>query len=383
MPNVIFSIIAFILAFLLGLIVLIKNQKSFVNKMFFLFSVVIGLMFFSDMLIMLSSTSSSALSFTKVYTLFLVLFPAVFLHFTTVFPKQRTSLEEYVKLLFYVPTIFFMIVSSSVLSGVYFTTFFNPYIDGTFFILYFLVYAVFGIRNFYVSFNEPDTEIKKMQSAYAVIGITIFVLFFGLSEIILPMFSIFPYRVGNLFCIVMFSFILYSVNRHYLFVREPLAEQCSASILQKYPIFPGSSVIVKDKGFHESFNVFLDQVLHGRSGLVITRTNPSKIMEEYPLKRTPIIWLTELNEKDSINPNDIEEIGYAVERFIGTANNGVVYLDGVEYLSTFNTFLKTLHLVQDLRDKVSEVSSSFIVPIKSDAFSEVQLKLIERDFEIL
>ncbi|MEA3430853.1 MAG: DUF835 domain-containing protein [Nanoarchaeota archaeon] len=384
MTHVLFSFIAFVFAIALGLIVLIKNQKNKVNRLFLLFSVLIGLMFFSDIFIRVADSSAQALPWAKAFGIFLILLPAVFLHFTTVFPKDRMFKDEYLKLLLYIPSLFFIMIGKLV-EGVYFSHSFNPLLGGVakWFAIYFVVYLLLAIRNFNVSLKEPDTDIRRMQAAYAIIGLSMFMFIAGLTDVVFPAFGKITFRSAVFFSIAMYGFITYSIHRHYLFVREPLAEECSAKEFQKYPLPLKSSLVIRDKSFHENFHVFLDQILHGKSGLCLTRTNPKKILEEYPLKRTPIMWLTELNVKDALNPADIEEIGYTVERFIGTAEKSVVYLDGVEYLTTYNSFLKTLHLIQDVKDKISLVNSNLLMPIKSGAFDEVQLRLIERELDRL
>lgn len=385
MTYVIFSFIAFVLAFSLGLLVLLKNQKNNVNRLFFMFSVILGLLFVSDVFMRAAGTGVTALSWARAYTVFSVLLPAAFLHFTTVFPKNRMFKDEYLKLVLYIPAVFFIIMLGSLAEGVYYAHSFNPVFGSlkSFFLAYYIVYLFLGLRNFNVSLKEPDTDIRRMQAAYAVIGISMFMFLGGLTDVIFPGLGFVSYRSGVYFCIAMYAFIGYSMHRHYLFVREPLAEECSAKEFQKYPLPPKSSIMIKDKSFHENFHVFLDQILHGKSGICLTRTNPKKILEEYPLKRTPVIWLTELAEKDTVNPANVEEIGYTVERFIGTAEKSIVYLDGVEYLTTYNAFLKTLHLLQDLKDKISMVDSNMLIPIKSGAFDEVQIRLLERELERL
>lgn len=385
--HFIFSVAAFVFALSAGLVVLIKNHESKINKQFFIFSLLIAVIYFSDSLLRLADVSEHALMRGKIYCVLLLFMPAMFLMFTTVFPKDRMvgigRMTGILKLLMFLPPVLFTFFVNTYFNGVYYTNSFNPVLSGKIVVVYFVVYLVLGLRNFNVSLKEPDTRIKKMQSAYAVIGISIYMFVLGLTDFIFPSYGFLAFRLGSIFVLVMYSFISYSIHRHYLFVSEPLAEECSAAEFQKYSLSPSTSILIKDRSFHENFNVFLDQVLHGRSGLCLTRTNPKRILQEYPLKRTPVLWLTELNVKDCINPADLEELGYTIERFIGTADSGVVYLDGVEYLTTYNGFLKTLHLIQDIKDKVSLVNSSLLIPVKSAAFETVQLRLLERELDRL
>jgi hypothetical protein len=256
-------------------------------------------------------------------------------------------------------------------------------ISQKFFALYFFIYWFLGTRNFIKSMNEPDTDIKRMQSAYAVIAIEMFMLITGLIVVILPAFGIYALSLSPIVAIIMYSFIYYAVHRYYLFVREPVAEEYRSKTEQRFPLIPNTSIIIRDKNFKDTFSVFLDQVLHGKQGICLTRENPQRITELYPLKRTPIIWITELGVSDSVNPTNLEEISYLIDRFTGTARESVVLLDGIEYLSSFNTFPKALHLIQDLKDKVSMRNSNLLVPVKTSAFEQHELRMLEKELDIL
>ncbi|MBW3022432.1 hypothetical protein KY328_05895, partial [Candidatus Woesearchaeota archaeon] len=98
MVHIIFPLTAFVFALALGLVVLLKNQRSTVNRNFLVFSLLVAAMFFSDVFIHAADSSATALMWSKVYWVFIALLPAVFVYFTTFFPKQRMSSKWWVNL---------------------------------------------------------------------------------------------------------------------------------------------------------------------------------------------------------------------------------------------------------------------------------------------
>ncbi|MBW3015283.1 DUF835 domain-containing protein [Candidatus Woesearchaeota archaeon] len=381
---IIFSIIAFIVLLLLGLVVLIKDFKGKINKLFFLFCFVLALMFFAQSIVEGVESSLTAFTWAKIYALFLMFVPAVFLHFSSEFPKKRLQMiDGWLRLVIYVPSVIFLFFLGNFIEAVSYQNGFVPSfgLSQTLFAGYFSLFVIIGIINMVKSLNEPDTDIKRFQSSYAVIGISTFLFIGGLTDVVFPAFGFNVFRIADILCIVMAGFISYSIRRHYLFVRAPLAEAYGSRSDQKYPLAPNVSFIVKDRDFHEAFSVFLDQILHGKQGICITRMNPQQVLNQYQLKNTPIYWLTEMEVENSIEPTNMEEIAYVVERFVGTAKESVVFFDGFEYLTTYNTFGKTLHLAQDLKDRISMRNSNLLVPLKTTALEDIQLHLVDREFE--
>lgn len=108
----------------------------------------------------------------------------------------------------------------------------------------------------------------------------------------------------------------------------------------------------KSKG-NDYMDIFVDQVKHNIQGLCITRHSPKRIREKYGLEKTPIVWLngSELQTSEHcIKPDNLTGLGATINKFMADANEGLVLLDGVEYLIARNSFesvLKFLHLLND------------------------------------
>ncbi len=149
---------------------------------------------------------------------------------------------------------------------------------------------------------------------------------------------------------------------------------------QIYKLRKSLSYLVVEEKPVKSNEVFLDMVTHGAEGLYITRTHPKRIRGLYGLQKTPIIWLsTERSGKDIIEPRDLTQLAHTIKDFISKTNNGVVMLDGLEYLITQNTFDDVIKFVQSLDDAISESKSRLIMPIDPSAMDEKQFHLLERE----
>jgi PAS domain S-box-containing protein len=132
----------------------------------------------------------------------------------------------------------------------------------------------------------------------------------------------------------------------------PIVENAIEGV-RKYHFDKGYLYLMDKGAGRDSMEVFADQVKHNIQGLCITRSNPKKIREKYGLEKTPIVWLngSDLPTGEScIKPDNLTGLGATIYKFLSEAKDGVVLLDGAEYLVARNSFesvLKFLHLLND------------------------------------
>lgn len=146
----------------------------------------------------------------------------------------------------------------------------------------------------------------------------------------------------------------------------------------------GKSYLITEEKPTKSSDIFVNLVNHGVHGLYITRRAPQEVRDEYGLKRTPIIWLTrEKTSETSIDPVDIVELSHTIKEFIKKTDNGVVILDGIEYLITQNEYKDILKFIQSLDDIIANSDSRLIVPVDHYTLTEQQLHLLKREMKVL
>jgi archaellum biogenesis ATPase FlaH len=72
-----------------------------------------------------------------------------------------------------------------------------------------------------------------------------------------------------------------------------------------------------------------------------------------------------------------------VKEFLITQSNSVVLLIGLEYLITYNEFNTVLQFIDGCNDYIIENNSTMIISVSPEAFETKELKLLERNMEII
>ena len=142
----------------------------------------------------------------------------------------------------------------------------------------------------------------------------------------------------------------------------------------------GYSYLLKDDRSDRSYQLFTEQLRKGSKGFCITRNYPLKIRGKYDLGDTPVIWLSNVGKEDSLRPKDLEKLSYSLEQFLAQGQ-GVVLLDGLEYLITNNNFLTVLRFVQSLRDQVAINNSIMMMVLNPSTLDANELNLLEKEVD--
>lgn len=146
----------------------------------------------------------------------------------------------------------------------------------------------------------------------------------------------------------------------------------------------GCVYIILEKTAQKSYEIFKEFLKERYSGLVITRTFPKKILEEYSFDLSEIYWLAKMKGNgNEIDPNDLVQLSHKIRIFIEKNQNPVILFDGLEYLITQNNFNTVLKFIQIVNEYVSSSSTIFLLPIIPATFSQNELALLEREVKIL
>jgi len=129
--------------------------------------------------------------------------------------------------------------------------------------------------------------------------------------------------------------------------------------------------------------LFSKMVKTGFTGLAISRAHPSHIRSEYDIKDVPIIWLTQVKGKSNIAPTNITQLSIAVKGFAGNDVEGVILLEGLEYLIIQNGFEVVLRFVQTMADIVMISKCRLIISFDAQTLGEVELHQLERELNVM
>ncbi|WP_424358377.1 DUF835 domain-containing protein [Methanocella sp. MCL-LM] len=161
----------------------------------------------------------------------------------------------------------------------------------------------------------------------------------------------------------------------------PLMEK-AVDTAQRYHFEKGSIYLFDRRAGNQCMEVFADQVKHNIQGLCISRQNPKKIREKYGLEKTPIVWLTGGDDPGgeiTMKPDNLTGLGATLGKFLAGTSNGLVLIDGVEYLMTRNGFEAVLKLVQFLNDKIMQSDCVVILCMDPLTLEERQYNLLRTE----
>lgn len=148
---------------------------------------------------------------------------------------------------------------------------------------------------------------------------------------------------------------------------------------------PGSSYLFTERSVPRAYEAFKRLLAEGRRGLVITRTHPSRVQQQYSFD-CPIMWIAK-NIKSpggviSLEPTRLMKIHGTISDFMKANPGAVVLLDGLEYLITENGFAPVMKAIQLTNEEVAMTSAFLIVPIDPRTLETQQLGFLEREFSL-
>ncbi len=130
----------------------------------------------------------------------------------------------------------------------------------------------------------------------------------------------------------------------------------------------------------KSYKLFSDLVRSGKPGLCITRHNPDKIRNTYGIAKTPIVWLTKnkMNGQQSIDSTELFKIYPTIADFVSKIDDGVVLMDGLEYLILDNDFLSVVKLIEQTNDAIMASSSRMVLQLDANVLDKKEFHLLKR-----
>jgi len=164
---------------------------------------------------------------------------------------------------------------------------------------------------------------------------------------------------------------------------EPQKEQESKGE-KTFVLEPGYIYMLLSQETETSFRIFEDLVKHAHPGLLVSRILPDTIRKVYSLEKTPILWLTtnKVPNQHCVTPSNIVDMSSAIINFMEKTKNGVILLEGIEYLLSQNQFRSILNLIQLLNDKIMLNKSMIVMPLDPEVIDPKELHQIMKEVRI-
>ncbi len=150
----------------------------------------------------------------------------------------------------------------------------------------------------------------------------------------------------------------------------------------------GSTYLLEDKNLNRTIPVFNEAVRSGMKGICIVRTHPSHIQDKF-LGEPEFIWLTKTDTSIEsatpglkyVSPAELGTLSTTIKNFLKDSKNGVIILEGVEYLVRHNDFNIVFKYLQSLKDQVLLSKAVLLLPLNSSAFDPKDIKALQCEIE--
>lgn len=118
-------------------------------------------------------------------------------------------------------------------------------------------------------------------------------------------------------------------------------------------------------------------------GLIVTRQHPNTVRSKFYIQTTPIIWLSTVAGKDNMDPAKISMLTDYIVSFMERSQNGIVLVDGIEYLVTSNDFGKVVRNLDKWSETAMTSNCRLVITVDPRAFSHKELALLEKHKEVV
>jgi small GTP-binding protein len=141
---------------------------------------------------------------------------------------------------------------------------------------------------------------------------------------------------------------------------------------------------LKEKRPDAGYRILTNSLDLGMRGLVVTRQYPERLRRERGLTDVRILWLSHTPGEDFHNPTAIGALAKVLQKFVeDNGGEGVILLDGLEFLIINNGFLQTLMFVEHVNEFIMQHHSVLLLLVDPGALEETEFELLERTAKVL
>jgi hypothetical protein len=388
-PYAVLSILAFTSNMILAIFIFSRNPKRIENQLFAFILFFFALWSVGEIIMRTTNDAIIASYGSRIFLTGGFLSAPVYLVFTLFFPsKSRLSSNIYIIGLIVVLSTIVMsmnwftdlLISSAGLHPWGYSPEYGPFYPVA--ALLHLSFTVAGLIIISRTYLKTEIIIVRNRAKFIIIGTMVPIIFGSPSNVIMPLLGISQVELASTFTIVMGAFIAIAIIKYKVMI-TPVAEEKKTSNVE-FKLKGGAGYLIEEEKPEQSFQIFVDLVTHGAHGLCVTRSPPDEVRREYGLVKTPIIWLSRtVDDKMCIDPSMTADLSMTMTNYIEESENGVVLLDGIEYMIVHNNFMKVLKFLHDLNEAVAVHGAILLVPIDKRTLNDKEYALLTRDLKEL
>jgi len=370
------SVVSFLFNVGLSGFILYKNPKEQINRVFSVWALSVGIICLGDFLRKTSEVDSSAIMWSKFMLFGVALLMPTLLNFALLLKPQTRINIRYFTILYNIPSILTiaLLPTSLLVYGVEYQNWRYSIVWGPLMEIFGAVFGVYLLAGVYVLlkkvwFKKPEKYLFLSFGATVTLGLAL--NFVPSLNVEIPTISPLAMFASALFAYLVFK------NR-YVIISYP---ESNLESELKYEIASAQMHLVMESKVEIGYSMFVDQVTHGKAGLIVTRKSPAKVKERHELTHTPILWLSNIEQEGSIT--NLQGLTFTILSFLGTeGKNRVVLLDGIEYLVTQNGFLNTLKALHFINDYVIKNEAIMIVPLSPNVLQDHEIQLLQTEMKM-
>jgi len=177
----------------------------------------------------------------------------------------------------------------------------------------------------------------------------------------------------------------YGIMRYRLFLPSAVKETDIKGVKRKDKELAESAkfLMVEEKRPERSYRLFLGLLANGKHGLVITRSHPDLLREEYRIEKTPVLWLAKQPGPNRIEPANLSILRQIITEFVKKGTNAAVIIDSLEYIMENNPPDEVILMLYSLRDEIQVTDSTLVLSVDPDTMDSQYVALLEREFQVI
>ena len=373
----------------IALYVFRKRPRHKLNQVYGLLTFLSGVFWpLAEFFLRSTDDANSALIYARLAWTWVLLSPALMLHLAYI--MSRRSLEKRDNIVLgatygiCLAFIWLVYTTDLMISGIRmafwgYTGIFGPLVYA--YAMFFFLLIAESYYLLYRRYRESEILVERLQTRYVMAGLSFPFVFGAILQIFFPLTGIMPLPVASITTIMMDGLIAYAIVRYNFLIINP-APEGKMKTEPKYTV-ESKTLFVLDQQGERGFDMFVDQIMHGRPGLCVSEREPDELRSKYGFTKTPIIWLTDAEtEHRSVPPKDLKQLSIHILDFLARGESSIVVFDGVDGLIETNGFDQTYALIREVNGKLVDTLSSLIVSVrKMDDLELLQLQLHKEDVE--
>jgi hypothetical protein len=247
-----------------------------------------------------------------------------------------------------------------------------------------LCYVIVTIYMVHKTCKGVKWENTRKQSQLLSLGVASPVVFGFVYQILVSFNEDVPSILSPGFLALAIIFA-YGIMRYRLFLPSAVKETEIRGVKRKDKEMAESAkfLMVEEKRPERSYRLFLGLLANGKHGLVITRSHPDLLKEEYRIEKTPVLWLAKQPGPNRIEPANLSILQQIVTEFMKKGTNAAVIIDSLEYIMENNPPDDVIMMLYDLRDEILVTNSTLVLSVDPETMDPQHIALLEREFQVL